>query len=667
MSSRWRREPTFSCLSILALVLLVGARDADARGKIPVLEQITRITAGDLEQVRLRSMTADYVVFVSDGDVLGAGTATSQREVYLHDAVSGTTMRVTDSTGCESYDATRVTDSVFAGGRPEALIVFVSTCNFDPSVGNSDGNPEIFLYDVDQAVFHQLTDTLPPVVNAQPFASDNGKCIVFQSTDNLDQNVGQGPQSPPSGFSNLDGSPEIFLYTVNSGGPGFPHDGYFHQVSDGVPGTTSSAPVVGGYWFARQCQNTAFLSDHDQLDDGSQGTHVYIFNRPSGLLERVLNLGGRTGLDVLIPPDGGYGRPHISSASPFARGPHVVFSTNADIWNNGLTGYEAFRYRLFHPRLTQYTHVPFGDVLLPQVSDGGGRLVFQSDAELIDTRHGARGVEDPGPYNADGNYEIFRTKGLRNVWQITRSENCENSAPTIKDDGTAIAFRSTCDLIPGNNPLGAPQAFLYREVKGNDPILAPGACRIEDGCCSEGNDCYTRLLGKRLKAPARNDDSLDSACIEGTGECALPVRVFKVKRLNKPAGDQVLKINTGKTQGFGLQFDPLVDGLTVSAESTTGSVLWSASIAAGGANWKQRGSNVSWRAPSTGHADGLRSLKVGLPGSAFRLKVKASDTDASAVSGAQAAVIRLSIGSAEWTGDVGCSTNGEKLICNAVP
>ena len=89
--------------------------------------------------------------------------------------------------------------------------------------------------------------------------------------------------------------------------------------------------------------------------------------------------------------------------------------------------------------------------------------------------------------------------------QITDSVGpCENGMVSIQDNGTSIAFRSTCDLIPGNNPDGVPQIFLYKQVTDDDPLLAPGACLVSDGCCSEGNGCYHSIDGRAERVPKKN-------------------------------------------------------------------------------------------------------------------------------------------------------------------
>ena len=84
--------------------------------------------------------------------------------------------------------------------------------DLDPAVGNADGNPEIFIWRKDTATFHQLTDTPAGVVNQEPFASDSGKCIVFASNGNFDNNTGQDSSIPATNNTNVDGSTEFWPF-----------------------------------------------------------------------------------------------------------------------------------------------------------------------------------------------------------------------------------------------------------------------------------------------------------------------------------------------------------------------------------------------------------------------------------------------------------------------
>ena len=108
-----------------------------------VLRQGDRPHDGHIEWPRIRMQDGNSIAFVSDGDVLGPGTATEMRQLYHWDEATDVITQVT-TVSTASYDATRPSDGVFTGSRPE-VIAFISTCDLDPARDNSDGNPEVFL------------------------------------------------------------------------------------------------------------------------------------------------------------------------------------------------------------------------------------------------------------------------------------------------------------------------------------------------------------------------------------------------------------------------------------------------------------------------------------------------------------------------------------------
>lgn len=487
------------------MLLIFGVEPAEAiRFKYPVLLQVTHNTTGDVQYPRIRSERPEAITFTSTGDVLGPGTATVSREIYHWEFSSNLLQRITNSGAGESYDHTRPTDTTQTS-RPE-YVTFVSTADLDPFADNSDGNPEIFLWEKTSGTIRQITDTLPPVVNSKPFTSDSGRCIVFESTGDMSDNTGSyDPVSnPPTGFTNADGSQEVFYVELDVNA--VPEPGSYTQLTDGPIGTTSSEPYVGGYYYPRQCNIVAFASDHPQTVDAPAGVHLYNFKRISAevrpLAARQVPFAGN------LPPAGDYFTPSISSASNFARGPFILFSTAADVLNNASTRMNVFRYRVFHPMMTQYTDLDAGDAVAPVISDGGRWIAFESNGEIL-----LEDREDAGPYNADGNWEIFRLRGLRRVQQITQTTGCENTQATILDKGVTLAFRSTCDLIPGLNPAGVPQVFLYMQVVPGDPLATAAACQVANGCCNEANGCYNVLEGR--KYPVSKPD-----CLSRPGGCS---------------------------------------------------------------------------------------------------------------------------------------------------
>ena len=188
----------------------------------------------------------------------------------------------------------------------------------------------------------------------------------------------------------------------------------------------------------------------------------------------------------------------MSSASNFARGPFVVYESDADPIDNGSSSFEIYRFRLFKSELWQYTFAT-EDSARPVVSDGGGRMAFESKADLFVPSRPIRSGELP-PFNADANSEIFLTKKKHQIFQITETSGCENNFPSLRDTGDAMAFRSTCDLA-GLNPGGVAQLFHYVLVDRNDPLSTAAGCDVEDGCCNEANGCFHVLFGAKQGPP----------------------------------------------------------------------------------------------------------------------------------------------------------------------
>lgn len=78
----------------------------------------------------------------------------------------------------------------------------------------------------------------------------------------------------------------------------------------------------------------------------------------------------------------------------------------------------------------------------------------------------------------------------------------------MENAGFAIAFVSTCDLIPGQNPNGLPQIFLYRDTKKNDP--AQFSCATDHNCCNVDKGCSQVRLGMQQQPkPSRRSKPWD--------------------------------------------------------------------------------------------------------------------------------------------------------------
>lgn len=473
-------------ISVATLILCAPPARAEVTH---VLKQVTSLTQGRIEQPEIRQMDGNFVVFVSDGDVMGPGTAhLGQREVYLWSRATDSVTQVTHTIGGESYDASRVTDDY--GTHRGAVIAFVSTGNLDPAGTNADANPEVFLWRMDTGEFRQLTDTAPGIVNAEPVPSDTGSCILFQSSGDLDNNDGSFEKSTATGFKNADGSLEVFYLDF--------HDltfADFHvtQISNGPAGTTSSHGSAGGYFFSLECSNQTYQSDHDQLGEGISGINVYE-HRKRELERERLSVGGIDGGSSIDPRMAGTGL--------VTGGPSVVFSSDADLAHNGSTGFQIYKRAIHTCRQAQLTADPGGGHTHPSISDGSRTVVFESTGEAADPGKPSRRGPD-GPHNADGNSEIVRIMGRHKVHVLTRTTGCTNDQASIMGNGRGVAFRSDCDLIAGNNSAGVAQVFAYYEAYIRETYSTPADCLISDACCSTANGCYELIVASARRMPRR--------------------------------------------------------------------------------------------------------------------------------------------------------------------
>jgi len=107
-------------------------------------------------------------------------------------------------------------------------IVFTSTRNLVPAVGNADGSPEIFVFNRGSGAFAQLTKTQDvfdsggrlvfSAFNANPSISTNGSVISFVSNGNFVLNNGVLAEGAGDNGDNANGHGNEEIYLVNFGG-----------------------------------------------------------------------------------------------------------------------------------------------------------------------------------------------------------------------------------------------------------------------------------------------------------------------------------------------------------------------------------------------------------------------------------------------------------------
>ena len=154
--------------------------------------------------------------------------------------IGGDFDQVTDTDASRApRPGTTITGPFFADDNREPaitdngnIIAFISTRNHVPGVGNADGNPELFFYNVGSEAFTQATNTqdvnqvIGLVFQSNPSLSADGSVVSFTSSANLATN-------------NTDGNAEIFL--ADFGGGGLSN---IRQVTRTLNSVTNSANVA---------------------------------------------------------------------------------------------------------------------------------------------------------------------------------------------------------------------------------------------------------------------------------------------------------------------------------------------------------------------------------------------------------------------------------------
>ncbi len=124
-------------------------------------------------------------------------------QLFVFDTQAGTLSQVSHAHGGNVLDFRGLSIAADA-----SRIALISRLNLDPTVDNSDANPELFFWDRASAAFHQVTKTTRSVGGAlgSPVISADGNTIAFVSYDDLDPGVG-----------NASGALQVFTYDVGRG------------------------------------------------------------------------------------------------------------------------------------------------------------------------------------------------------------------------------------------------------------------------------------------------------------------------------------------------------------------------------------------------------------------------------------------------------------------
>lgn len=303
-------------------------------------------------------------------------------------------------------------------------VAFTSFCDLVPG-GNTDGNSELYIMNINGTGLLQLTHTTGGVGIVEPEIASTGQIIVFAS----DRDLVPG--------NNADGNYEIFTMNANGSNVKQLTNTVGGRVDLGFPGNT-------GPCFDPQAQKINFTSDRDLVPGGNSDGNNDMF---------MMNADG-SGLTQLTFTTGGFG---VDGGCLNGAGTEVVFSSDRDLvpGHNADGNYEIFGMRVNGSNLVQLTNTTSPDSGIGNVNarftSNGKTVFFRSDVDLTGN-------------NPDANQEAFRinSDGTGLVQLTCTASGFGSTVWAITPNGKTMAIESDGDLVPGNNSDRNGEIFAMR-------------------------------------------------------------------------------------------------------------------------------------------------------------------------------------------------------------
>ena len=323
-------------------------------------------------------------------------------------------------------------------------VFFTSTS--DPLGLNQDGNKELFDLDVGPRALTQLTETIDSET-FQPASDFDGSLVAFVSTANLTGDAPEGanlflfssslfsrvPGTPQPGEryevdhagtklvyissaditgENEDGNAEVFLFDSEQDS---------RQISQTGSGFNGQVTISGdGNWVA--FHSTA---DIGGLNPGGDEV-VYLHQLETAITTLVA---------VVREAPGDLIRESLHMDFDAS---HIVFVSREDLTGKNPRGDKAlFLFNRTEQTVEQVT-AQLGTSDVADLSADGRVLLMASN-------------KNPGKLNRDTNREVFLVDFLAGkTFQVTRSREVSNQAPSLTAGGRLLAFRSNADFQDQN-------------------------------------------------------------------------------------------------------------------------------------------------------------------------------------------------------------------------
>ncbi len=409
---------------------------------------------GAAGQVGSVALSADGSTVAFDSNqrnlVPGPPDATSQTDVFLYHAATGTTTRITADPGQSSL----LTTNSVAGISDDGQRVLLRSARIDLVPGLVDGNgaDDLFLYDAGAGAT-ALVSHLPGALTTTGNAGSTG----LLSADGQTVALNSFATDLVSGQRDTNGAEDVFLYAAGSAqitpvsrrAPALPS-----LAAGGVSGVSTSpgsSVSANGRWIA-------FVSDAATLvagqDDANAATDVFLRDTQTGTTLLVSHAAGSPARAANGPSDA----PSIDRD-----GRYVAFqSTATDLvagQEDGPESPDVFLYDRVTGTTTLVSHTDAG----ANVAGGGELSTLSANGKVV-----AFEVAD----EASGTNGLFLyDRERRATLLVTR----DAGAPALSADGRFIAFLSgSPELVPGDTN-SSPDIFLFDRIAGTTALVTRSA------------------------------------------------------------------------------------------------------------------------------------------------------------------------------------------------
>ncbi len=259
----------------------------------------------------------------------------------------------------------------------------------------------------------------------------------------------------------------VLMLLLAFGRPVIAQDCEIQQITFGLDDLSLPGPPPS---VSADSRRVAFASEFDLLGGNSDNNaEVYLWDAESGISQITAS----TGVFNRTPTISGNGR-------------WVAFPSNGDYTGENPDGnQEIFLLAVDSGVVTQITDTTtwFHESL--GLDDTGDTAVMLSNA-------------DPTGANVDHSREIFVLDlTTMDTTQITEATGDSVRDPAISGDGSAVAFRSSDDLVPGSNPDRNSEIFLYNT---GEPLL-----QVTDTTTGFNDEADLDWDGRRLAFTSDND------------------------------------------------------------------------------------------------------------------------------------------------------------------